>query len=238
MTPAGHARRLGSWEGPLEAVLDGFAAGRRDFGIACQLVLDIARGVPLERAQPTVDLASRYADRGVVGLGLGGSESARPAEAFESFFAQAVRCGLPSVPHAGEACGPESVWEAVTVLQAERIGHGIRSVEDEALLERLRDLGIVLEVCLTSNVFTKAVSSVADHPLPRLIDAGVLVTLNSDDPAMFASPISREYAVARSAFDFSDDELAGLAAAGIRGSFAPSTMKNRLLSELDAWLIG
>ena len=187
MTPAGHARRLGSWEGPLEAVLDGFQAGERDFGITCQLVLDIARGVPLEWAQPTVDLAVSYADRGVVALGLGGSESARPARAFVSFFAQAVSSGLHSVPHAGEVCGPESVWDAINELAAERIGHGIRSVEDEALLEVLRDLEIVLEVCPSSNVFTKSVDSVVEHPLPRLVDAGVFVTLNSDDPAMFAS---------------------------------------------------
>jgi aminodeoxyfutalosine deaminase len=103
-------------------VLDGFEAGEHDFGITCQLVLDIVRGVPLEWAQPTDDLAVAYADRGVVALGLGGSESARPARAFESVFAQAVSSGLHSVPHAGEVCGTESVWDAINELAAERIG--------------------------------------------------------------------------------------------------------------------
>ena len=233
-TLAGHAVLAGDWDMPVNSVLEGFAEGGRDFGIRCRLVLDCVHGFPLELAQSTLASAIRHRDEGVVALGLGGDEN-QPVDELAPVFRDAVEGGLHSVPHAGEAGGPENVRRALDLLGAERIGHGIRAMEDDDLVAELRDRNIALEVCPTSNVVTGVVASLEEHPFTRLRDAGLTVTLNSDDPGMFASPLSGEYENARTVFGLDDDALAAVAKAGINASFLDDRAKVELVDEIAAW---
>lgn len=233
---AAHGVRLGDREMPLVAVLDGLDAGRREHGVEWRLLLDTSRRRPVERAAATVDLARRYADAGVVAVGLAGDE-AHPAAPFAAVFDEARAAGLHVVHHAGEAAGAASVREALD-LGTERLGHGIRVLDDPALVAEVRDRRIPLEVCPSSNVALGLVPSFAEHPLPRLRDAGLVVTLNTDIPAMVGTTLSREYARVRDTFGWSDHELADVAAAGVDASFAPPALKERLRADLSAWRAG
>ena len=167
---------------------------------------------------------------------LAGIEQARPrfTEAFRDVFAAAIAAGLHSVPHAGEMSGPETIWEAVDGLRAERIGHGISCLADPDLVARLRADQIPLEVCPTSNVCTRQVASLAGHPLPRMLAGGLFVTLNSDDPPMFGTTLTQEYRRAASVLGLSRAQLAGLAASGVRASFLEPDAKQTLLAEIAA----
>jgi adenosine deaminase len=233
-TIGSHAGRLGDWDGPVEAVLDGFRRGATDFGIECRLVLDCVWATPRELSEQTLATAVRHRPA-VVALGIGGPETLDTAAPYADLFAAARAAGLRSVPHAGEVGPAAHVAAAVDVLGADRVGHGIRSLDDPALVARLRELQVPLEVCPTSNVATGAVPTLAEHPLPRMLDAGLAVTLCSDDPGMFASPILGEYELARHVFGLADDALADLAAAGVRASCAPDDLRTALLAEIDAW---
>jgi aminodeoxyfutalosine deaminase len=149
-------------------------------------------------------------------------------------FGSAAAAGLRCVPHAGETTGPETVWEAVEFLHAERIGHGIRSLDDPSLVACLAERRLPVDVSPTSNVCTRCVPSIAEHPLRRMIEAGLFVTLNSDDPPMFGTSLSNEYLVAGRDLGFSPAELAGLAANGVRASFLAESEKEALLAEIAA----
>jgi adenosine deaminase len=237
-TLGAHGPRIGDWEMPLESVLEGLEEGRARFGILCRVVVDHGRSKPPELAWQALKTALRYRDRGVIGFGLGGDER-HPPELFAEVFHAAVESGLHSVPHAGEITGPNSIRGAVTALRAERIGHGISVLQDAALVEELKSRRIALEVCLTSNVAIPAlVPSIEHHPLPRLIDAGLTVTLNSDTPAIFSAPIASEYRLARDTFGLSDEDLATLATAGIDASFAEESIKQSVRGEISRWAIG
>jgi aminodeoxyfutalosine deaminase len=180
-------------------------------------VFDAVRQFGADAALRVAELAAERIDRGVVGFGIGGDETLGPCGWFESVFAFAREYGLALLPHAGETVGPESVWAAIN-LGATRIGHGIRSVEDPELMRELRERDIPLEICITSNVCTGAVSSLDVHPVRRLFDAGVPITLNTDDPALFRTTLSNEYRIAAERFGFSEDELRGIAENGFRYS--------------------
>ena len=235
-TVASHALRFGGdWDMPVASVLEGLADGERDFGMRARLVLDHVRGFPVELAEQTVDAGLRFAGDGVVAMGLGGNEI-HPPEPFAAPFRRAVDHGLHSVPHAGEAAGAASIQGALDALAAERLGHGIRVLDDSALTARVRDAAIPLEVCPSSNVATGIVPSWARHPLPRLLEAGLVVTLNSDDPAMFHSPLLGEYEAARSVFGLDDAALAAIARNGVRASFLPAGDKASLEAAIDGWL--
>jgi adenosine deaminase len=229
-----HGVRLGDWEGPLEAVLDGLASGERSYGVRWGVVVDVVRGIGARPSWKAARIAIRYAGRGVVAVGLGGPSSG--PEDYADVFATARRAGLHSVPHAGESAGPTSIREAIDALGAERIGHGISVVDDPALMEEVRERGIVFDVCPTSNVRTGIVGSIDEHPFPVMLDAGLLVTLNSDDPTMFGSPVAGEYRAARESFALSDDRLASIARTGARASFAPDDVVHALEAGVDAWL--
>ena len=231
----GQSLTTSDYDSPIGAVLDGFEAGREAFGTQCRVIVDHPRGFPISYADQLLDAALRHRGRGVVALGLAGPEAQSGAPVAEVFL-RAIDEGLHSVPHAGEATGPDSIREAIDLLGAQRIGHGIRAVEDEDLLVQLRDTRIPLEVCPTSNVVLGNVASYDAHPLPRLMDAGVIVTLNSDDPAMFHSNLVGEYEVARDVFGLSDGQLADLARAGVRASFADDTLKQEMEDDIDRWL--
>jgi len=217
------------------AALDGFDEGFERSGVRCRLVLDHVRGFSIDEGERVLEIALAYRDRGVVAIGLGGPEHLSGAPV-ASIFEKAIAEGLHSVPHAGEAMGPDSIREALHLLRAERLGHGFRVLEDDDLVAEVRERTIPLEVCPTSNVATRIVDRLDNHPLPRLIDAGFVVTLNSDDPAMFASPVLGEYAAARSVFGMPDEALAAIARAGVQASYADESTKRQMTDGIDAWI--
>jgi aminodeoxyfutalosine deaminase len=177
---------------------DGAQEARELHGVEVRLTPDIPRVYGLEDALTTARYAVKYRDRGVVGIGLGGPEAGHPPEPYAEAFALAREGGLASVPHAGEAVGAESVQGALEALRADRIRHGIRSVEDSGLVAELVDRGTVLDVCPLSNVRTGVVRSLEEHPLPRLVAAGVRCSISTDDPAMFDTDLTRDYEAAAS----------------------------------------
>lgn len=195
-SPSEPASRGVSYEEVFAGYCDGVQQAREELGVRVGLTPDIVRGYPIEAAEETLRHAIANAGRGIVGIGLGGPEAEYPPQLYERVFAQARADGLGSVPHAGEADGPASVRGALDVLGANRIRHGIRATEDADLLGELAGRGVVLDVCPISNVRTGVVPSLAEHPLPTLLAAGVLCTINTDDPAMFGSDLGTEHATA------------------------------------------
>ena len=199
-------------------IFDAICEAAEKSPVKVRWILDAVRQFGVEHTMRVAGLAAERVDRGVVAFGIGGSEERGPAHWFQDVFAFAQRAGLRLTAHAGESIGPESVWEALE-LGAERIGHGISSIRDEALLRHLREHDIPLEICITSNLVTGVVARVEDHPLRRLYDAGVPIVLNTDDPAMFRCTLVGEYRLAAERFGFSEQELRGLAANGFRYGF-------------------
>ncbi|MCC9079002.1 adenosine deaminase [Litorilinea aerophila] len=232
----------------LDDLLEGLEAGRvqarRDFGVEMRWIFDIPRNVsfqgPEQRYDPgpaerTLAYALAGRDYGVIGFGLGGYEVGAPPEPFAHAFRAAKEAGLLSVPHAGETLGPESVWGALDALQADRIGHGVRAMEDPALLTVLRDRAIPLEVNLTSNICLHVYPRLAGHPFPHLDRMGLILTVNSDDPPLFNTDLCREYALLATEFGYGRADLARLARNAFQVSGAPPALKERLLAEFDRW---
>jgi len=181
-------------------------------------ILDATRQWGVEHAWAVARLAAERVDRGTIAFGIGGDEVAGPVEWFGDVFRFALDSGLHLTVHAGESAGPESVWGAVR-LGAQRIGHGIRAADDPKLLEHLRERDVPLEVCISSNVATRVVRCLSEHPVRRIYDAGVPMVLASDDPAMFHTTLTREYELAAREFGFTDAELAGIVENGFRYAF-------------------
>ncbi|MDR3701449.1 MAG: adenosine deaminase [Candidatus Sulfopaludibacter sp.] len=181
-------------------------------------ILDAVRQFGVEAAQQVAQWAAERREDGVVAIGIGGSEERGPAAWFTDVYAFARSEGLRLVAHAGETMGPDSVWAALA-LGAERIGHGIAAVRDEALMRHLRERNIPLEICITSNLVTGVVAGLEEHPVRRLYDAGVPIVLNTDDPAMFGCTLTGEFELAARAFGFSEAELRGIAANGFKYRF-------------------
>jgi aminodeoxyfutalosine deaminase len=195
-SPAEPAGRGVPWDEIFTGYCDGAAEARERHGVHVRLTPDISRGLPMEAARLTAEYAVAYAGRGIVGLGLGGPEAEFPPEPFAAAFELARDGGLPAVPHAGEAAGPASIRGALDALHAARIRHGIRAVEDPGLLAELAAREIVLDVCPVSNVATGVIATLARHPLPALVAAGVRCSVSTDDPAMFGTDLGTEYAAA------------------------------------------
>src|SRR5262245_17455714 len=193
-----------------------------ELGVTMGLIIDISRDRPADSGLQVADWAIAAMGDGVVALGLGGPEVGNPPEKFRAAFERARAAGLPSVPHAGETVGPASIWGALRTLDAVRIGHGVRCLEDAALVEELRARQIPLEVCPTSNVCLKVAPSLAEHPLPRLLDEGLYVTINSDDPAMFNTTLTGEYLAIARAFDLDANTLERLTLNAVRASLLPA----------------
>ncbi|ALX06113.1 adenosine deaminase [Aeromicrobium erythreum] len=223
---------------PVEAYLEAVEDARRrvetDTGLVLRWIFDIPGESGLEAADVTLDVALNHAPDALVGFGLGGPEIGVPRPQFAEHFAAARAAGLHSVPHAGESTGPQTIRDAIEHLGAERIGHGIAAAQDPALMALLAERGIVLEVCPTSNVCTRSTPSLDEHPLPTLVAAGVPVTINSDDPPMFGTTLTREYAVAADLLSLDRPGVVDLARSAIDASFAPDAVKTSIRAELDA----
>lgn len=228
--PATYAGRLGAYDALLEAVLDGLHAGAGEDHAG--LVVGVNRGLPLDRAQEMVDLALRWAGRGVVALGLAGDEAHHPAREFTDLFARASAAGLPVVPHAGEGLGAESVRDTVDLLGPARICHGVRAPEDPAVVDLLARRGICLDMAPTSNVLLGVVPALERHPLPALLRAGVPVSLNSDIPLFVGSGVLGEYERCLAAWDLTDEEVVALARSSIEHSFCPDQVRAEALARL------
>ena len=221
-----------------EAIEDARVAVERDFGLVLRWIYDVPGESGLPAADATLAFALDHRPDGLVGFGLGGPEIGVPRPQFQPHFDAARAAGLRSVPHAGETTGPETVWHALRMLGAERIGHGTSAAQDPALLTYLAETGIPLEVCPSSNVATRAVASLEEHPIRAFRDAGVTVTVGSDDPPMFNTTLNREYEIAARLLDLDEAGVADLARAGVRASFADEPVKQRLLAEIDAYEAG
>lgn len=207
------------WKGQQFAPV--YAAVRQaaaDSPVEVRWILDAIRHFGVQHAMQVAELAAERVNDGVVAFGIGGDEERGPAAWFGEVFRFAKAAGLRLTPHAGETVGPESVWAALEI-GADRIGHGIRAIDDPALMRHLRDRAVPLEVSISSNVLTGAVASLDSHPVRRLYDAGVPITLNTDDPAIFATTLSGEYELAARHFGFSEAELRGIAKNGFRYAF-------------------
>ncbi|MGZ4465009.1 MAG: adenosine deaminase [Nocardioides sp.] len=221
-----------------EAIEDARVAAERDFGLVLRWIYDIPGESGLPAADATLDYALNHRPEGLVGFGLGGPEIGVPRPQFTPHFQQAISSGLHSVPHAGETTGPETVWDALRLLGAERIGHGTSSAQDPALLAHLAETGIPLEVCPSSNIATRAVATLAEHPIVAFRDAGVRITVNSDDPPMFGTDLNREYVIAAELLGLDEAGVADLSRTAVRSSWAPEDVKARVLAEIDAYAAG
>ncbi len=217
-----------------EAIEDARVAAERDLGIVLRWIYDIPGEFGLPAAEATLGYALDHGPEALIGFGLGGPEQGVARPQFKPYFDAARAAGLHCLPHAGETTGPQTVWDALRELGAERIGHGTSSAQDPELLTHLAERGIPLEVCPSSNLATRAVASLAEHPLPAFVEAGVVVTINSDDPPMFGTTLNQEYAIAARLLDLDADGVADLARTAVRESFAPAQTKQRLLAEIDA----
>jgi adenosine deaminase len=231
-----HRTTFGSDEQTLEILLDAARRSAAETGVAIGVMLAGNRSAPPADALEQAKLAARYAGRGVVSFGLGNDEASFPPEPFAEAFAVTGAAGLINAPHAGEFAGAASVRGALDTLGPRRIQHGIRAVEDPALVERLAREGICLDVCPISNVALGAVPSLAAHPLPALLEAGVRVSLNCDDPLFFGNDLLSEYKHARQAFSLDDAMLARIAGWSLEASGAPEDLKRTSLAAVDAWL--
>ncbi len=216
-----------------EGLERGRARGARDFGGSLLWIFDATRHFGVEGAQQVFELAVRYKERNVVGVGIGGDEVKGPPELFRGVYLYAEDNGLRLTAHAGETAGPESIWGALN-LHAERIGHGLTAAQDADLIEELAYRQIPVEICLTSNLRTGVCKNIAEHPVKSYFDQGMMIILNTDDPALFKTTLSREYQIAQENFGFTDEHLRELARNSFEASFLPPEKKIELLSLFDA----
>ncbi|MGH9405429.1 MAG: adenosine deaminase [Terriglobia bacterium] len=196
-------------------------------------IFDAIRHFGADHAREVLGWAKVYRDHGVVAFGIGGDEQRGPAGLFAGVYRGARDAGLHTTAHAGESAGPGSVRAAVELLQAERIGHGLAAAQDPPLMALLRERQVTVEVCLSSNAATGLIAGVRNHPLRRFLDFGIPVTLNTDDPALFATSLDREFEIARCVYGLSPDEIVGILKNSIRASFNPDREKQRLLLGLE-----
>jgi aminodeoxyfutalosine deaminase len=249
ITPNMHTNQHGK-KLSIEDVLQGLEAGRQrafqEFGVEMRWVFDCSRTLSFPDrkrgtydpgpAQRTLEYAIAGMDRGVIGLGLGGYEVGAPPEPFAKVFAAAKKAGLLSLPHAGETVGPKSVWGALNALQADRIGHGVRAIEDPDLLLAIKERQIPLEISPTSNQRLHVFEEMSEHPLPAFDKMGILVTVNSDDPPLFNTTLCKEYEILAREFGYDKKNIARIARNAFYVCGAEPKLKARLLAEFDEWV--
>lgn len=219
----------------MEGVVEGLATARAQYPVQSKIIIGMTRQAGLDICLQTVNLALAVAETNeVVGVDLSGDEAAHPARQFREVFEQIRADGrLGITVHAGEASGPESVRDAIELLSAHRIGHGVRVVRDPAVVDLVRSRGVILETCPTSNVMTGAVPSLAAHPLRQLLASGVAATINTDDPAWFDTTLTDEYYLALTKLGLSFEELRGAVLNAAHGAFLPATEREVLVKQLN-----
>jgi aminodeoxyfutalosine deaminase len=235
VTPFSSTRRGIHEQAFMEAIEDARKSAEAELGVTLRWCFDIPGEAGLESAEETAHLALDLRPEGLVSFGLGGPEIGVPRPQFKPYFDRARAAGLHSVPHAGETTGPETIWDAINELGAERIGHGTSAVQDRRLLDHLAEHRIPLEVCPTSNIATRAVTSLDRHPIREMVAAGVLVTVNSDDPPMFGTDLNTEYAVAARLLELDRAGVAALAKNAVEASFLDPAGRTKLAAEIDAY---
>ncbi|MEV6756458.1 adenosine deaminase [Streptomyces sp. NPDC051214] len=237
VTPYSSVRRGIDDRAFMDAIEDARKSAEADLGVALRWCFDIPGEAGLESAEETVRLATtdKLRPEGLVSFGLGGPEIGVPRPQFKPYFDRAIAAGLHSVPHAGETTGPGTIWDALTDLRAERIGHGTSAAQDPKLLAHLAEHRIPLEVCPTSNIATRAVATLDEHPIKQFVAAGVPVTINSDDPPMFSTDLNNEYAIAARLLDLDERGIADLAKNAVEASFLDPAGKAKLAEEIDTY---
>lgn len=228
------------WRGglPMDKVLENVYNGRDrafvNFGIETKFIFDAVRQWGVKDVDYMVDLAIENMGEGVVGIGIGGDEIAAPPELFAQAYERAKRRGLGLTAHAGEVAGATSVWNAIKFLKVDRIGHGIKSEEDTNLLRYLAEKQVPLDLCPTSNLRTGAIQSIEEHPIRKFFDAGLFITLNSDDPAIFSTTLTEEYLLLADRFGFTTSEIKTLVLNSLHASFLPPERKRLKRSLFEA----
>lgn len=230
--------------GNFEPLFAGMEAGRkrgeRDFGVSVLWIFDAVRHFGVEEGYSVVNLAVKLRDQqiaaekqtSIIGFGIGGDERRAGAAEFNELYRHAAEHGLRLTAHAGETVGAESIWAAINI-GAERIGHGLHAFDDLELIEVLAERQIPIEVCISSNVRTNCCAGIMEHPVRRMFDAGLMITLNSDDPAMFQTTVAREYQIAHEVFGFTEDQLREVARNSFEASFLPAVEKLKMLERSD-----
>jgi aminodeoxyfutalosine deaminase len=224
--------RKQNFAGIFEGLERGRARGERDFGVSLLWIFDAVRHFGSAEALRVAELAVQYQDRNVVGFGMGGDERKAGPELFREVYAYCAEHGLRLTAHAGETAGPESIWGALN-LHAERIGHGLTAHQDPDLVQELAERQIPVEICVTSNLKTGVCASLSEHPVRAYFDQGVMITLNSDDPAMFATSLAREYQLVQEQFGFTEEHLRELARNSFEAAFLPAEKKLEFLNLFD-----
>ncbi|WP_148611314.1 adenosine deaminase [Nocardioides rubriscoriae] len=233
--PSGYAARFGGITAFTDLVLDCVRDAAESTGLGIGVVIAANRTRHPLDARTLARLAAQYAGRGVVGFGLSNDERRGRTADFAAAFTIAERAGLALVPHGGELRGPDHVKTCLDALRADRLGHGVRSAEDPALLSRIVDADVALEVCPVSNVALGVYSDLTSVPLPTLLEAGATIALGADDPLLFGSQLAAQYATMRAAHDLDDATLAELARMSLRASRAPDELRAAALADVDAW---
>jgi adenosine deaminase len=221
----------------VEATISGIRKAEGERLIKCNLIADLIRNLGAETSIKRLDEVTPYLNKGIIGIGLGGSEYEFPPVLFKEVFLEAKKRGFRTTAHAGEAAGAESVWSAILDLQAERIGHGVRSIEDPKLMDYLLEKQIPLEVCITSNLKTKIFNSLEQHPFDYMYKKGLSVSLNSDDPPMFGADITHELHLLHEKLNYSVKDLAAVTKKAIEASFLEKDEKKRYSDKIDNYLI-
>lgn len=233
--PQGHTERGVAFADVIEGILEGLADGEKDFGISSRLILSFLRHLSEEAAFETLEQAMPWRDK-IIGVGLDSSEVGHPPSKFARVYKKAKEMGFKLVAHAGEEGPPSYVWEALDLLEIDRMDHGNRSLEDDALINRLVTEGMTLTVCPQSNLKLCVVDDLKNHPLKKMLSLGLKATINSDDPSYFGGYLNDNYIRTAEALDLSKDELAQLARNSFEGAFLDEMRKAALLAELDAYL--
>ncbi len=231
--PGDYWRQGLSEQGITECLIKGKQRARDDFGIQCELILDICRDNGPEKGMERLNMLTPYLGKGLIGIGLGGSEQTFPADPYAYIYKEAKERGFRLTAHAGEAAGPESIWAVIEKLGVERIGHGVRANEDPQLISLLKQRQIPLEICVISNVRTGVCDSIEAHPIRKYFEQGLMVTVNSDDPVMFNTTISQEYLALIKKLGFTINDLKGLSINGIKASFMSDNDKKLMEHQFE-----
>lgn len=204
-------------------------------GITIKLLMDVSRTFGCENAMNNYNLLKQYPCKDIIGIGLGGAESKGPAKEYAPVYEQAIKDGFKVVAHAGEDVGPESIWDAINYLHTQRVGHGITAIQDEKLMEHCAKTQLPIEICITSNTFTKKIVSEAkNHPIKDFYKKGMMVTVNTDDPVFFKTDLINEFYICKKELKFSSEELKQLVKNGFIASYLSDKEKVEWLKKVDA----